>query len=81
MQQNPDGVENMITNRTAKVSRVINGWKVDFYADDQKQCNWYTPVMEEADEAAETWQELGKLPGTAANPKAEVTSENLLPGH
>ena len=59
--------------RTAKVSRVINGWKVDFYQDDKKQCNWYTPVMEEADEAAETWQEHGTLPGTAANPKPEVS--------
>ena len=44
-----DGLEESQV-RTAKVSRVINGWKVNFYAYDKKQCSWYTPVMEEADE-------------------------------
>jgi hypothetical protein len=59
--------------RTAKVSQVINGWRVDFYTSDKKRGNWFTPIMEEADEVAENWQAHGTLPGTAANPKPEVT--------
>ena len=58
-------------NRTAKVSRVINGWRVDFYKDTVKHCNWFTSDMEEADAWADAWKDRGALPASAGQPEAE----------
>lgn len=55
--------------RTATVSKVINGYRIDFYQDGAKACNWYTPDMEEADAWADTWKDQGQLPANVSKPE------------
>lgn len=55
--------------RTAKVSKVINGYRVDFYQDDQKTSNWFTSDMEAADAWADASNDRGQIPGNVS--KAE----------